>query len=183
MTNPAEFDFHGSPLDDIFSDYRQLLAHCPVGRSERYGGFTFVTKLEDIFEAERQPEVFSVTPSMLLPAMGTDEPMIPIDIDPPALGGYRKILLPLFTPRAIDKLTPGMRDTARQLARRVVDAGTCDASATFARALPTIIFSRLCGFPEADWPKFDRWVDDIIYERTADPERLRRRRGGEAVLR
>ena len=33
------------------------------------------------------------------------------------------------------------------------------------------MFSRLCGFPEADWPKFDGWVDDIIYERTVDPER------------
>jgi cytochrome P450 len=37
--------------------------------------------------------------------------------------------------------------------------------------MPTIIFSRLAGFPEQDWPKFDRWVDDIIYERTVDPER------------
>jgi cytochrome P450 len=181
MATPAEFDFHGDALDDIFSEYQRLLAQCPVGRSERYGGFTFVTKLEDIFEAERQPEVFSVTPSMLLPAMGTDEPMIPIDIDPPALGGYRKMLLPLFTPRAIEKLTPGMRETARQLAQQVVDAGTCDASAIFARALPTIIFSRFCGFPEADWPRFDRWVDDIIYERTEDPERAYA--AGEAVKR
>jgi hypothetical protein len=31
--------------------------------------------------------------------------------------------------------------------------------------------SRLCGFPEEDRPKFDQWVDDIIYERTADPDR------------
>ncbi len=168
---PAEFDFHGEALDDIFTEYQRLLAQCPVGRSERYGGFTFVTKLDDIFEAERHPEVFSVTPSMLLPAMGTDEPMIPIDIDPPALGGYRKMLLPLFTPQAIENLTPGMRETARQLAQQVVAAGTCDASAFFARPLPTIIFSRLCGFPEEDWPRFDRWVDDIIYERTEDPGR------------
>jgi cytochrome P450 len=29
----------------------------------------------------------------------------------------------------------------------------------------------LAGFPEEDWPKFDHWVDDIIYERTVDPER------------
>jgi cytochrome P450 len=169
--NPAAFDFHGGSLDDIFSEYQRLLAQCPVGRSDRYGGFTFLTKLEDIFDAERHPEVFAVAPTMLLPAMGTDEPMIPIDIDPPALAGYRKVLLPLFTPRAIDKLTPGMRETARQLAQQVVDAGTIDASAHFARALPTIIFSRFCGFPEADWPRFDAWVDDIIYERTEDPAR------------
>jgi cytochrome P450 len=44
-------------------------------------------------------------------------------------------------------------------------------STPFARALPTIVFSRLCGFPERDWPRFDAWVDDIIYARTEDPER------------
>ena len=165
------FDFHGRALDDVFGDYREMHARCPVGRSDRYGGFTYIAKLEDIFAAEQSPETFSVAPSMLLPAFGTDEPMIPIDIDPPALQGYRKILLRLFTPRAIDALTPGMRETAQTLARAVLAAGTAEVSRAYARALPTIVFSRFCGFPEKDWPRFDAWVDDIIYERTQDPER------------
>jgi cytochrome P450 len=165
------FDFHGRALDDVFGDYREMHARCPVGHSDRYGGFTYIAKLDDIFAAEQSPDVFSVAPSMLLPAFGTDKPMIPIDIDPPALQGYRKVLLRLFVPRAIDALTPGMRETARTLAEAVVEAGTADVSRTYARALPTIVFSRFCGFPERDWPRFDGWVDDIIYERTQDPER------------
>jgi cytochrome P450 len=36
--------------------------------------------------------------------------------------------------------------------------------------MPTIIFGRLAGYPEHDWPIFDRWIDEIIYERTAHPE-------------
>jgi cytochrome P450 len=165
------FDFHGRALDDIFGDYREMHARCPVGHSDRYGGFTYIAKLDDIFAAEQSPETFSVAPSMLLPAFGTDEPMIPIDIDPPALQGYRKILLRLFTPRAIDALTPGMRETAQALARAALAEGTADVSRGYARALPTIVFSRFCGFPERDWPRFDAWVDDIIYERAEDPER------------
>jgi cytochrome P450 len=98
-------------------------------------------------------------------------PMIPIDIDPPEHTDYRRLLLPLFTPKAVAKLDEGMHRTARELAQKVASQETVDASALFARPMPTIVFSRLAGFPEKDWPKFDQWVDDIIYERTVDPDR------------
>ncbi len=165
------FDFHGHALDEIFGDYREMHERCPVGHSSKYGGFTFLAKLEDIAAAEQDPDAFSVAPSMLLPAFGTDMPMIPIDIDPPEHLSYRRLLLPLFTPRALDELTPGIRGTAQELAQSVAAEELADAASLFARALPTIVFSRLCGFPERDWPRFDAWVDDIIYERTTDPDR------------
>ena len=79
-------------------------------------------------------------------------------------GHYRKILLPLFTPRMLDHLTPGIRQTSRELAHAIATHDVADASKGYARAVVTIVFSRLCGFPEEDWPKFDQWVDDIIYE-------------------
>jgi cytochrome P450 len=165
------FDFHGDALDDIFSAYSRLRVSCPVGRSEKYDGFWFLTKNDDIFAAEQDHGTFSVAPSMLLPDFGTGFPLIPIDIDPPEHARYRRILLPLFTPKAVARLEDGMRSTARQLAQQVVEQDAADASALYARPMPTIVFSRLAGFPEKDWPKFDAWVDDIIYERTTDPAR------------
>ena len=171
LTAGRDFDFHGHALDNIFDTYKELRNRCPVGRSEEHGGFWFLMKSEDIFAAEQSPDTFSVTPSMLLPPFGTDMPLIPIDIDPPEHTQYRRVLLPLFTPQAVAKLDEGMHRTARELATEVAAHDVVDVSAGFARPMPTIIFSRLAGFPEADWPKFDRWVDDIIYERTVDPER------------
>lgn len=169
------FSYHGDNLDDIFEDYEVMVNECPVGRSKRYGGFAFLAKNDDIFEAEQDYETFSVTPTMLLPDLEMGMPMIPIDLDPPEHTGYRKVLLPLFTPMNVAKLEPGMIETARQLADEVVEAaaannGVVDVSTLFARPLPTIIFSRLCGYPEEDWPKFDKWVDDVLYERTEHPE-------------
>ena len=169
-----EFDFHGPALDNIFQTYKSLREQCPVGRSSKHGGFWYLTKSEDIFAAEQDPQTYSVAPSMLLPAFGTDVPLIPIDIDPPDHTDYRKLLLPLFTPKATGRLEEGMHQTARELATEVAANEVVDVSATFARPMPTIIFSRLAGFPEKDWPKFDRWVDDIIYERTVDPDRASR---------
>jgi len=185
MTEPKDiarqFDFHGEALDNIFENYAELRAKCPVGRSEKYGGFWFITKSDDIFAAEQDPEAFSVAPSMLLPAFGTDMPLIPIDIDPPMHQDYRRILLPLFTPQVLKNLEEPIRQTARDLATEFVRKGSGgDASYLYARPLPTIIFSRLAGYPEKDWPKFDRWVDDIIYHRVEDPERARK--AGEELI-
>jgi cytochrome P450 len=170
-----DFDFHGKALDNIFEDYEVMLDKCPVGHSSKHGGFKYIAKSEDIFAAEQDPETFAVGPSMLLPSFGTDMPLIPIDIDPPNHQAYRAILLPLFTPMKIAKLEPGMRETAAQLVAEVREAaakngGVADVSAVFARPMPTIIFGRLAGYPEADWPIFDRWIDEIIYERTSKPE-------------
>ena len=167
----AGFDFHEEALDDIFATYSRLRATCPVGRSERYDGFWFLTKNEDIFAAEQDPGTFSVAPSMLLPDLGTGFPLIPLDNDPPDHAWYRRILLPLFTPRAVARLEDGMRETSRQLLRQLSGQDVADVSALYARPMPTIVFSRLAGFPEQDWPRFDAWVDDIIYERTVDPAR------------
>lgn len=170
----VDFDFHGKALDTIFDDYQTMLETKPVGHSSKYGGFWYISKSDDIFNAEQDPETWSVGPSMLLPSFGTAMPLIPIDIDPPTHAGFRKLLLPMFTPMAINKLEPGMHTTAEELSAEVKEAfqqnDVVDVSAAFARPYPTIIFSRLAGYPEADWPMFDQWIDDIIYERTKSPE-------------
>lgn len=172
-----DFDFHGKALDTIFDDYQTMHESQPVGHSSKYGGFWYIAKSDDIFEAEQDPETWSVGPSMLLPSFGTEMPLIPIDIDPPTHAGFRKILLSMFTPMAINKLEPGMHTTAQKLADEVKQAfsesDVVDASKAFARPYPTIIFSRLAGYPEADWPMFDQWIDDIIYERTKDPDKAK----------
>ena len=173
LATARNFTYHGSALDNIQEQYQELLEKCPVGRSEEHGGFVFLTKSEDIFHAEQDPATFSVTPSMLLPDFGNVEPMIPIDVDPPLHGPYRKILLPLFTPNKISDLTDGMRQTAHDLASEVAANEVSDAAALFARPMPTIIFSRLAGFPESDWPLFDRWIDEVIYERIENPDRAK----------
>lgn len=177
MTNVKDvernMDFHGEALDTIFDTYRMMRENCPVGRSEKHGGFWFLSKSDDIFKVEQDPENFSVKPTMLVPPVA-DFPMIPIDTDLPELAEYRRILLPLFTPQALATMEKSVRDVAQDLARKFIASGETDATAGYARALPTIFFSRLAGFPESDWPKFDAWVDDILYERTVDPARAKK---------
>ena len=118
----ANFDFHGEALDTIFDTYATLRSECPVGRSEKYGGFWFITKSDDIFAAEQDPETWSVRPSMMFPPV-TDAELPPIDSDQPEHTDYRRILLPLFTPKELKKLEEPIRETARAQAMEFLSKG------------------------------------------------------------
>lgn len=162
-----DFDFHGSALDTIFDDYETMHRDCPVSWSDRYGGFWTLTRYDDVHGAEHDWDTFSVSPSMILPPFGTDRPLIPLDIDPPALTRYRQILLPFFTPQRMDRLLPRTREIARQLLHDVDGQEVIDA-AVYSRMLPAMVFGEYCGFPMNDAAQFDQWVDDIVFARTDD---------------
>lgn len=170
----TNFGHHDDDLDDVFDVYRTLRAKCPVGHSERYGGFWFVAKYEDVYRAEQDPNTFSVAPSMLLPPFGNKRPLIPIDIDPPMLQKFRRMLLPSFAPAKIDALEPMVRRTANELIDAFIGRGVCDASIEFARPFPTIVFAEMAGLPKDDYDRFQDWVERIIYVRTHDPDEATR---------
>ena len=162
-----DFDFHGAALDTIFDDYEAMQRDCPVSWSDRYGGFWTITSYADVCAAEHGWDTFSVSPSMILPSFGTDRPLIPLDIDPPALTRFRQILLPFFTPQRMDTLLPRTREIAGQLLDDLAYGEVVDAS-PYARLLPAMVFGEYCGFPMADAAQFDQWVDDIVFARTDD---------------
>ncbi|MDG2261762.1 MAG: cytochrome P450, partial [Actinomycetota bacterium] len=98
---------------------------------------------------------------------GTDRPLIPLDIDPPALTPYRQLLLPFFTATKMDALIPRTRQVARELLGDFEGQDIVDVSA-FCRLLPAMVFGEYCGFPMDDAAQFDQWVEDIVFARTDD---------------
>lgn len=168
-TVPENFGHHGGDLDTIFSAYRELRATCPVGKSQRYGGFWFLTRYEDIWSAEQNPDVFSVAQGMLLPSLGNERPLIPLDIDPPALQHYRRMLLPAFAPARIARLEPFVHGVAESLADAFAADEVFDASLSYARILPMIVFAEMAGLPKEDYDRFQNWVERMLYGRTEDP--------------
>jgi len=162
------FTHHDEGLDVAFDVYAELREHCPVGFSEEYGGFWFVTRFDDIHRIEQDPETFAVAPGMLLPPMGRDRPGIPIDVDPPMHPKYRRIALPAFTPREIDSMEPMVRRVASELLDEMGDDHEADASKGFAVPLPMRVFCELAGFPLEDSERLEDWVNRIFYVRTHD---------------
>jgi cytochrome P450 len=118
-----------------------------------------VSRYEDVCWAFRHPEVFTS-------AGGNgnlgEQPLIPLELDPPEHTKYRRLLSPEFVPREIAKLEPEVRRIVRGLIDGVATRGSCDFHQEVATPLPSEIFLTLMGLPADDLPHFLRWRDESI---------------------
>lgn len=146
--------------DDPHATYRQLLSACPVAHSNMLGTETvYVFDYEDIAWAMRHPEIFSSTQNV---EIGQEQPLIPLQVDPPLHTSYRRLLNPKFTPKRIAEMEPEVRALVNQLIDGFCDKGSCEFNDEFATPLPSTIFLRLMGLPLGDLPTFLEWRDNII---------------------
>jgi len=140
--------------------YRRMLAGCPVARSSLTGG-AVILGYEDVMWALRHPEIFSSEMEVQL-ALGTERPMIPQQIDPPAQTRYRKILDPRFSRKRMQELAPKVRADANALIDRFIDKGECEFDQDFAIPLPCNAFLHLMGLPPEELALFLELKDGII---------------------
>ena len=96
------------PIQD---DLRQ---HCPIARTNRFGGGWLLTRYEDVAAIAYDTEHFSSRSTV----MGNFRPPVeiaptggspPISSDPPFHHDARKLLLPAFTKTAVSRLEPATK--------------------------------------------------------------------------
>jgi cytochrome P450 len=152
--------------------YRRMLAGCPVAKAAMTGA-PIISRYEDVSWALRHPEIFSSAMDLQI-ALGTERPMIPQQIDPPAQTKYRKILDPRFSKKRMMKLEPKVRADANALIDRLIDDGECEFNRAFAIPLPCNAFLHLMGLPSEELDHFLRMKDGIIRPQTQtdDPEKV-----------
>jgi cytochrome P450 len=165
--NPEITEFHyGNPeLQDIDPHllYSKMRGLCPIARSERYGGFWIFSTYEDVLAAYEHPEIFSSFPNHIPTSLGHDRPMVPLEIDPPDHVRYRQILTPIFGPVRTAKLEPIVRRQVGELLDTIIERGSCDYVADFARVLPTTVFLEMMGWPLDHAEQFHRWSWEIVH--------------------
>ena len=159
-TDPAPNLFDPEVAACPHASYRQLVDESPVARMPLTGG-AIICRYDDVMYALRHPETFSSEMSEQM-ALGTDRPMIPQQIDPPAQTRYRKLLDPLFSRRRMLALEPAIRENAALLIQGFVDDGECEFNSQFAIPLPAQAFLHLFGLPMADLEMFLELKDGII---------------------
>jgi cytochrome P450 len=157
--DPAATLFDPAATDAPHAAYAALRARCPVARSEP-DGTVYVSDYESVAWALRHPEVFSSAADAL--AIGQEQPLIPLQVDPPLHTAYRRLLNPPFTPKRIAALEPDVRSLVRGLLDTFADDGHCEFHEQFATPLPSTIFLRLMGLPQSDLATLLTWRDDTI---------------------
>ena len=144
--------------------YAELREKCPVARSS-WGDAPVFSRYEDIARALRDPDLFSSEMEKLM-ALGTERPMIPQQIDPPAQTKFRKILDPRFSKKRMAEIAPDVRRHANELIDSFIERGECEFDHEFAIPLPATAFLSLMGLPQSELPRFLRIKDMIIRPQT-----------------
>lgn len=123
-------------------------------------GVWYVTSIEAVQLAARQPEIFSSARAWDF--QSTDVRQIPASIDPPEHARYRRLLDPMLRPAIVNKLEPELRRQVAELIDAFASRGSCDVVADLAALYPTQVFLTLYGLPLADRDMLTGWVRLIV---------------------
>ena len=80
----------------------------------------------------------------------------------------RRLVSKAFTPRAVDRLRPVMRQAFGDALSAVAPRGHCDAVPDLCESYPIHVICALVGVPSNDWPLFSKWADIILQSLSFD---------------
>ena len=155
---------------DPWDAYRWLRDESPAYWCER-AGFWAVTRYADVLAISKDPVTYCNGEGMTmrggeLSEIGGGTTLI--TIDPPRHTAQRALTSRSFTPGAISRLEPHIRDIARTVLDDVPTGEPVDFVDSVAARLPVIVIAELLGIPVADRDKFVAWSNASVG--VADPE-------------
>jgi len=82
--------------------------------------------------------------------------------DPPDHTRLRKLVLKVFSPRAIEAMRPRIQQIVDDLLDRVASAGRMEVIEDLAFAVPVTVLAGLLGVPLGDGLRFRTWADSLL---------------------
>ena len=194
-------DKKGCPVKDWATDYdifdeeyvkdpspfwKELRGSCPIAHTTRWGGSWLPTKYEDLQAMVRMvPALSSRSPNVVPPdpelreeliaelkEYGSDSP--PITSDPPEQIPYRRLILPFFSPKSVEKFREGTQRLCHELIDKFVDTGSADAAVDYAQQIPPRVIAAMLGIDTNRSDEFTEWTRGILELGQTQPE-LRRK--------
>ncbi|MHB8463410.1 MAG: cytochrome P450 [Acidimicrobiales bacterium] len=148
----------------ILDDLRQT---CPVAHSDRYGGVWLPTRYEDVAAVAYDTDRFSsrsvIVSEFRAPLMLAPEGIAPpISSDPPFHKEARRLLLPIFSPQAIEALEPSTRAYCEELVDALRGRPVIDAAEEYAQHIPVRVIANMLGLPLEDADVFRGFVNHVL---------------------
>ena len=178
------FDPFITPADaDPFESVDRFHAGPPILYTPQHyagdKGAWVLTRAEHMQQVMGNPALFaSKAKSGMSALIGETWDLTPLEVDPPEHRQLRAIIDPIFAPKRIDTLEPGLRQFCNKLIDGFVDQGEVEFVDGFARPYPVKIFLELMGLPMDDFDQFVAWGEALLRGPSLDA----RREGGRAIL-
>lgn len=170
-TPPAQEDFNyysEEQMQNPYPMYEEFRERCPVGRSEHYGGFAFVSRYDDAKRVFSDFQTFTSSNGIGLP--GRPIKLYPVDLDPPEQTKFRRILNRHYTPEAAEAARPMVEKLVSGLIDDFIETGSADLADDLVRkTLPPTVLP-IIGVPLNDLAVFSDWVDKTTRRRVSNPE-------------
>src|SRR3954454_15706963 len=151
--------------------WEELRERCPVAHTDRFGGAWFPVRHEDVSKIAHDTEHFSsefVIVNDFKPT-GETRPVgfaPPITSDPPFHQDARRLLLPAFSPKAMERWEPATRKVCRELldgiAAKVAAGEAIDAARDYTQHIPVRVIAEMLGLPQEDGDKFRGFIYRIL---------------------
>lgn len=148
----AQLRGHPQPL------YKALRDASPVVRVDGAGVLVNTWRLVD--EVLHNPQVYSS--AMMAGNLKNERPLIPLHLDPPDHGKFRRILDPLFSPKHVKQLEPSIASRVNELIDDFIEKDEIDFAKEFSIPFPTQVFLTLFGLPIDELPVLLAMKDGII---------------------
>ncbi|WP_245824660.1 cytochrome P450 [Sphingomonas azotifigens] len=145
---------HGD--EDVHLAWKRLQDGPDIVWTPHNGGHWIFTRFEDIKAAQTDHAHFSMR-SIGAPYSPTN--FKPLNLDPPEHAPYRRLIMPHFLPKQVDRLEGVARQTAIELIEGFADAGHCEFITDFAKILPVTVFLGLIDLPMSDRDQIQPYAD------------------------
>ncbi|MEZ5853628.1 MAG: cytochrome P450 [Hyphomicrobiaceae bacterium] len=156
-------------IEDPYTIMEEVRGKCPIATTERYKGMYVPMRYADVRTIAYDTDNFSSKrvvvrenpPNVPLPSP-------PITSDPPHHKPARMLLLPAFTPQAIERLIPQTQRICTELLDKLEGRETCDAAADYAQTVPVRVIANMLGIPEEEGDRFREWIHVFIEDTIVD---------------
>jgi cytochrome P450 len=152
--------------DTLWPYFERLRKEAPVhyyhARDEtEFGPFWSITKFDDIVHVEKNPEIFSSEPTIVIPDPNPDFPLQAgfISMDGPKHDDQRKDVQLVSAPRNLKKLEPLIRERVSEILDNLPVGETFDWVDRVSIELTTGMLATMFDFPWEDRRKLTFWSD------------------------
>jgi cytochrome P450 len=174
----VDFDHHSALVAaNPANIYTELRNTTPVFWSENYGGYWVFTKYAHLAEILTNPDKFSSArrddaggpgSSVSIPKRPSRE-QYPLELDPPRSTAYRKVLNPLMSPAAAERMRPGIHDRVHWCIDQIIERGSCDLVSELTSAVPSSFTADWLGLPHDIWPMLAETMHNVSSRAQSDP--------------
>jgi cytochrome P450 len=155
-------------IRDPYPVWKDLREHgCPFARTERRGTTFMPTTFAAVREVADRVEDFSSYEATVAPAPPAhdargDRIRSVITTDPPDHTPERRLLLPFFAPKAVERYRSHTEDLCRELIDGFIADGRADFATDYARQIPPRIIAAILGIDPDRADEFATWVQGVL---------------------